>query len=128
MRPKHQIKRNALSTAITTALLVSGGTQIAMAQDESNEMILEEIIVTATRREQSIQDIPYNISAVSGDMIEGYQILTNEELMRAIPGVSMVDQGQRNNGVVNHIVIRGLNVSSSAFGDYALSTVPTVST
>jgi len=128
MRPTHQIKRNALSTAITTALLMSGGTQLALAQDDSNEMILEEIIVTATRREQSIQDIPYNISAVSGDMIEGFQILTNEELMRAIPGVSMVDQGQRNNGVVNHIVIRGLNVSSSAFCDYALSTVPTVST
>jgi len=128
MRPKHQIKRNALSTAITTALLMSGGTQIAMAQDESSEKILEEIIVTATRREQSIQDIPYNISAISGNMIEGYQILTNEELMRAIPGVSMVDQGQRNNGVVNHIVIRSLNVSSSAFGDFALSTVPTVST
>lgn len=128
MIPTHQIKRNALSTAIAAALLVAGGTQIAVAQDGSGEMVLEEILVTATRREQSIQDIPYNISAVSGTMIENYQILTNEELMRAIPGVTMVDQGQRNNGVVNHIVIRGLNVSSSAFGDYALSTVPTVST
>lgn len=132
MKAQHQIKRNALSTAITTALLMTATSPMALAQDDSrntsDDLRIEEVMVTATRREQSISDIPYNISAVSGDMIEDFQIQTNEELMRNIPGVSMVDQGQRNNGVVNHIVIRGLNVSSSAFGDYALSTVPTVST
>lgn len=131
MRAQHQIKRNALSAAITTALLVSAVSSAALAQEQSrdsDDLRIEEIVVTATRREQNISDIPYNISAISGDMIKDFQIQTNEELMRAVPGVTMVDQGQRNNGVVNHIVIRGLNVSSSAFGDFALSTVPTVST
>lgn len=132
MRAQHQIKRNALSAAITTALLVSATSSTALAQQQqsssSDDLRIEEITVTATRREEKLSDIPYNISAISGEMIEDFQIQTNEELMRSIPGVTMVDQGQRNNGVVNHIVIRGLNVSSSAYGDYALSTVPTVST
>jgi len=131
MRAQHHIKRNALSAAITTALIVTAASSTAVAQEQSgarDDLRIEEILVTATRREELLSDIPYNISAVSGDMIEDFQIQTNEELMRSIPGVTMVDQGQRNNGVVNHIVIRGLNVSSSAYGDYALSTVPTVST
>lgn len=131
MKAQHQIKRNTLSAAITTALVVAAASSNAMAQEQSgvyDDLRIEEIVVTATRREELLSDIPYNISAISGSMIEDFQIQSNEELMRAIPGVTMVDQGQRNNGVVNHIVIRGLNVSSSAFGDYALSTVPTVST
>jgi len=128
MRPDRPIKRNVLSTAITAALLVAGSPSLTWAQDDSEDSGIEEILVTATRREMNIEDVPYNISAISGDVIDAYRILSNEELMRAIPGVSMVDQGQRNNGVVNHIVIRGLNVSSAAFGDFALSTVPTVAT
>ena len=131
MRAQQQIKRNTLFAAITTALVVSTASSPALAQDQAvgnDDLRIEEITVTATRREEKLSDIPYNISAISGEMIEDFQVQSNEELMRAIPGVTMVDQGQRNTGVVNHIVIRGLNVSSSAFGDYALSTVPTVST
>jgi hypothetical protein len=40
----------------------------------------------------------------------------------------MIDIGNRNSGVVNTIRIRGLAVDSNIVGDYALSTVPTVST
>ena len=48
--------------------------------------------------------------------------------MRSIPGVSVVDRGDRNSSVVNGIRIRGLNVDSSALGDYAVSAAATVST
>lgn len=89
---------------------------------------LEEIIVTANRREQSVQDVPYNISAVSGEMLEANLILDQADLMRAVPGVAVVDRGYRNSGVINGIMIRGVNVDGAAFGDYALSAVPTVST
>ena len=70
---------------------------------------------------------PYNISAVSGASIEARQVADAPELMRSIPGVAVVDRGYRNSGVITGINIRGLNVDSSALGDYAVSTVPTVS-
>src|SRR5690606_6131565 len=50
------------------------------------------------------------------------------ELLRSVPGVSVVDRGERNGAVVNGVRIRGLNVDSAALGDYAVSAVSTVST
>ncbi|MDZ7768444.1 MAG: TonB-dependent receptor plug domain-containing protein [Woeseiaceae bacterium] len=89
---------------------------------------LEEIVVTATRRESSVLDIPYNISAISGTTLEEALVVDNWELMRNVAGASVVDRGYRNAGVINSIMIRGLNLDGSALGDYALNTVPTVST
>jgi len=127
-----RFKRTLIATAISTALMYNAvgwsQEQNKKDDDEENSHKVEEIIVTANRREQSIQDIPYNISAVSGDFLIDAQITDSTELMRSIPGVAVVDRGQRNSGVINGINIRGLNVDGSAFGDYQLSTVPTVST
>jgi len=86
------------------------------------------VIVTAQRREEDILDVPYNISAMSGDEIALRQTLDSPELLRGIPGVGVVDRGQRNAAVVSNIRIRGLNVDSAALGDYAVSAVATVST
>ncbi|WP_237067659.1 TonB-dependent receptor [Microbulbifer guangxiensis] len=99
--------------------------QIATAQDAE---MMEEIIVTATSRETTIQDVPYNISAVSGEDVTRAQITEQAELMRNIPGVAVVDRGNRNSGVINGIMIRGLNVDSAALGDYSVAAAPTVST
>ncbi len=128
MKSNRQIKRNALTIAITSALLATAQAPVALAQDQAGEETMEEIIVTAQRREQNLVDIPYNISAVSGTFIDKGLILTTAELLRNVPGASVVDMGNRNTGVVNTIRIRGLTVDSNIVGDYALSTVPTVST
>ena len=98
------------------------------AQEAQGATELSPVIVTATRREQDILDVPYNISSLSGDEIALRQTLDAAELLRGIPGVTMVDRGQRNAAVVSGIRIRGLNVDSSALGDYAVSAVATVST
>jgi outer membrane receptor protein involved in Fe transport len=103
-----------------------------MAQDQAGEAedssLMEEIIVTATRRESTIVEIPYNISAVSGDFIETGKIMTTGELLRGVPGANVIDYGARNAGNVNSIRIRGLTIDSSAQQDVALSGVPPVST
>lgn len=89
---------------------------------------LSVVTVTAQGREESILKVPYNISAVSGDAIEQDQILDTAELMRRVPGVGVVDRGPRNSNVVSGIRIRGLNVDSSAMGDYAVGASATVAT
>jgi len=95
------------------------------AEDEGERPI---ITVTATRRQERVIDVPYNITSVSGDEIEAAQTFDSAELLRSIPGVAVVDRGFRNAGTVNQIRIRGLNVDSNALGDYATSSVATVST
>lgn len=119
--------RKPLVVAIGGAL--AGTSPIALAQSiEADSGMLSEIIVTASRREQNIQDIPYNISAVDGADIEDQNILDAAELMRTISGVSVIDRGYRNAGHVNSLIIRGVNVDNGVNGDIPLSAAATVAT
>jgi outer membrane receptor protein involved in Fe transport len=98
------------------------------AAANSQTQTLGEISVTATGRAERLVAVPYNISAVTGDSIDANHVLDNAELFRSIPGINVVDSGPRNSSVVNSIRIRGINVDSSALGDYAVSAVAPVAT
>ncbi|GAB3292246.1 TonB-dependent receptor [Parahaliea aestuarii] len=115
-------RRKLLASAVAAGLMQVAGASLAQGPQ------LEEVLVTASAREQSVQDIPYNISAMQGSEIDAQQITDQADLLRAISGVSVVDRGYRNSGTVNSIIIRGLNVDSSLNGDISLNAVPTVST
>jgi outer membrane receptor protein involved in Fe transport len=92
------------------------------------ESAVETVVVSAQRRDEDILTVPYNISAVSGDRIDQLRIIDNAELLRSVPGVNVVDRGERSGGVINTIRIRGLSVDSSALGDYAVTAASTVAT
>ena len=96
--------------------------------DGAIETQMQEVTVTVQRREQNILDVPYNITAVSGDDVAASFTRDSAELLRSIPGVSQIDQGPRNAAQFSSIRIRGLNVDSSANSDYAVASVATVST
>lgn len=122
---RSNLKNAASIGVLMLGLGTAGG---AMAQSTAPVARVDDIVVTATRRETSVLDVPYNISAVSGAAIEAAKVADSAELMRGIPGVSVVDRGYRNSGVVNNVLIRGINVDSNALGDYAVSSVAPVST
>lgn len=50
---------------------------------------LEEIVVTATRRTENLQDVPITINAFSADMIENQRILDYADLANAIPSFAI---------------------------------------
>jgi outer membrane receptor protein involved in Fe transport len=89
---------------------------------------LEEIVVTATRRAQTVQEIPFNISAVSGAALEKSNIVDSVDALRTMAGVAMYDRGYRNAGVTNGIIIRGMNVDAGTNGDVPLAAPPAVAT
>ena len=121
---------------LTKFLLLTISTSLPllmMAQEDSqipNNGVsdVEEVVVTATSRESSLLDVPYNISTISGADIEERSIQDASELLRNFAGVSTVDRGYRNAGTTNNTRIRGLNVDSSALQDYPVSSVASVST
>ncbi len=117
-------QKSAIALAVSSIL--AGGSNAAGAQDAPTA--LGEVMVTATRREESIQDIPFNISAVSGEALEKAHIIDAVDALRSMAGVSVQDRGYRNSGVTSSIVIRGINVDSSANGDVPLAAPPTVAT
>ena len=71
--------------------------------------VLEEIIVTATRREANVQDVPFNMVALGPESLEKLRINNLAEFTRAVPGLYVPDQGPRSS---NLVTVRGLNVSS----------------
>ncbi|GLS83851.1 TonB-dependent receptor [Paraferrimonas haliotis] len=119
-------QRTIIATAVSSALLLGANTNIAYAADETAQGDIERIEVTANRRVQSINEVPYNISAVAGSDLEDNNIVDSTEMLRNVAGITLVDRGYRNSGAVNGIVIRGVNVDSGSNGDIALSAVPTV--
>ena len=76
---KNKPSRLILGTAIGLTLSVGGlfGTTAG-----AQEIVLEEIIVTAQKREQLIEDIPASVSAISGETVRDY--LGSAENIRAL--------------------------------------------
>ncbi|MCY3750390.1 MAG: TonB-dependent receptor [Gammaproteobacteria bacterium] len=74
--------------------------------------ILEEITVTATRRAMTIQDIPYNISAMTGEELKNAGVFSIADLSRSVPGIAFSDLGVRSGGVNNQLILRGLNTNA----------------
>jgi outer membrane receptor protein involved in Fe transport len=129
---KHiRFNKSIITMAISTALLSTSSSVIAAetnaAEEKVNKGSLEVIQVTATRRSKAVEEIPFNISAISGDAIEEANIIDAQELLREMPGVTVPDNGARLAENNNGIMIRGLNVNPAAT-DRAFLSDPTVST
>ncbi|MBA15337.1 MAG: TonB-denpendent receptor [Sphingomonas sp.] len=91
------------------------------SQDNATQTASEapaEIIVTAQKFEQSIQDVPIAVSAFSGDELDALKIETGGELMRAIPNVNF----SKSNFSGYNFSIRGVGTKSiSASSDPAVA-------
>jgi iron complex outermembrane receptor protein len=67
---------------------------------------LEEVIVTAQKRAQSLQDVPIAITAVSQEMMWNQNIFDVLDLQKAVPSLTIIEGYNRANGVP--VVIRGM--------------------
>jgi iron complex outermembrane recepter protein len=97
----------ASALAATTAAATEA---VASATDTtaSNTGALEEIVVTATRREESISKVPISITALNQDALDQKGIRDFSEMVRFTPGVSIDTSG------TNAISIRGISSSGGA--------------
>lgn len=93
---------------VAAAVLTNLGTSSAQA-----EKALEEVIVTAQKRDETAQTVPMTVNAVTADAIAKYQLLDFKDVAAVTPGVSIKSAGQRG----STIAMRGVNVlTDSAFG------------
>lgn len=61
----------------------------AQANSGSTGLVLEEVIVTARRRAESLQTVPISINAVSGDTIEELNIQNFTDIQAIVPGLTL---------------------------------------
>tara|TARA_R110002096_G_scaffold377632_3_gene571471 strand:- start:5122 stop:7239 length:2118 start_codon:yes stop_codon:yes gene_type:complete len=75
---------------------------------KKNGSLLEEIIITAEKRETNIQSTPLSVTALTGDMMEKIGVRTIEDFQFFVPGITVTNDSM---AIVN---IRG--IGTSAFG------------
>ncbi len=108
-----------LLLAATALGNIAGFSAPAFAQDAAEEAEPGDIIVTARRREESLQDTPVAITAINAAMIENRAATTIGDLMGAAPNLLIT---QQNSGAqAANLSIRGLT-----YADIEKSQDPTV--
>jgi len=92
------------TSALIPLTLMSGvfaSTQSMAAEEES--ITLDEIVVTAQYREQSLQDVPISVSVIDGDFIQKQSIEKMADLQFSVPNFTMAESG-----IGTNVFIRGI--------------------
>jgi len=83
-------------------------------QGASEGPTLQEVVVTAERRQQTLEQIPYSVTAVSADQIANAGVTDIASLANQVPGLSLYNIGARETAAINP-VIRGINATAAPF-------------
>ncbi|MGI9295964.1 MAG: TonB-dependent receptor, partial [Pseudomonadales bacterium] len=101
-------KKSRIATVVTGAVMGALGQlpNPAEAQESERALVLEEVIVTAQKREESLQDAPIAISAFSADDIEALGISEAQQVALYTP--NMVAARQPASSATVNYTIRGI--------------------
>ena len=108
---KQKFKKTAVYSALGAAMLM--GHSIANAA-------LEEIIVTAQKRSESLQDVPVAVSAFTGDTMKTLGVTNASDLVDITPGfASATQQGSNRNYFLRGVGTSDVHITAaSAIGQY----------
>src|ERR1700675_3864530 len=82
-----------VSSVTAAVLAVLYGAPSSADQSNVDEATLQEVVVTATRRAVSAQDLPIAITAVSGSSLDQAGIVDIAGLAHSMAGVNYTDKG-----------------------------------
>lgn len=97
------INRKTLALAISAAVAAQ-----AQAQDQTDELVMEEILVTATKRASNIQDIPISVTAITGEALVELDIVNVLDIEKTVPGMKV-----RYVGADPTIILRGAGTAGT---------------
>ncbi|MDB5725508.1 MAG: TonB-dependent receptor [Novosphingobium sp.] len=105
------IRNLVLTSASFLALSTPVSAQDAPADAGLNTGGDGEIIVTARRREESVQDVPLSIQAVTGQQLQKLEIRQFEDITKVVPGLSLSKSGSGTTAS-----LRGIAFNATASG------------
>lgn len=103
------IRAIAMGSAAAIALL-SVMPEPVSAQTSQARVGIEEIVVTARKREERLQDVPITVSVATSQMLESAQVRSGFDLARLIPGLTFETIGTVSN---MKPIIRGTSTNSN---------------
>ncbi|MEP4486472.1 MAG: TonB-dependent receptor [Halioglobus sp.] len=92
------LKRTTMAQAVSIALMTG------LAAESLHAQQLEEVIVTATKRAESVMDVPIAITAMSGDTIRAINLNDMKDLISFTPGIS----GNSKDSFLDFVSVRGI--------------------
>lgn len=94
-----------------TSLAIALPVYAQVDDQDSGAAELDEIVVTARFREESIQDIGVSVTGLSGDDLEEFGVRDFDDIARLVPGVQNIKSRQNS----NDIAIRGVITAGSGY-------------
>ena len=101
--PTGSFFRKPLATAVSTAVGLLGSAALVTSMETQAQ--IEEVVVTATRKSESAQDIPITIQALSEDTLDDLGIGNFKDYIKNLAGVTSGGRGPGR----NEIFIRGVS-------------------
>jgi iron complex outermembrane receptor protein len=93
------------SKLITAAVIAASVSQFTTTSAFAEG--LEEVVVTAERRDRDVQDIPISMTALSAEQLENKAVTRLDDLAYASPGLTITDAG-----LTQSVNIRGIGLAS----------------
>lgn len=95
------------------------------AASETEPTGLQEIVVTAQKREERLQQVPISISVLNGESLDRSTVRSVRDALNTVPGVSMAT----NQNDSPQVTVRGVSAAAGRFGGsgvtgYYLDTIP----
>jgi iron complex outermembrane receptor protein len=105
IRHKLSSLRTTSMLAIMTAAVLALPGAAAAADNPDEENLVSEIVVTASKREERLFDVPAAVSALTGESLTQRNLLQLEDFAAQVPGLNFQAFGNR----ATRIILRGLN-------------------
>jgi len=85
---------------------------VAQPAPRGRSRAIEEIVVTAQKREENLKDVPLSVAAFSADALDARQVLTLQDLPKLTPGLTVTPQAG-----FTSLFLRGVGSDAYALGD-----------
>ncbi len=105
----------------TSADAAQEQSKASQSSGEASPSGIQEVVVTATKRQENIRDVPMSIAVIGNQEIEHRGLTELDDYLRTMPAVSYLEQGVGRNTVV----IRGISISPQTEGFSSGQTVGT---
>jgi outer membrane receptor protein involved in Fe transport/tetratricopeptide (TPR) repeat protein len=118
-RPSRQSSRRKSAVGLAVAAITYAGCTSRVAVATGPADVLPEVVVTARKRSENLEDVPQNIDVLSSQDLENEDVVKIEDFATLAPSISLISTGPGG----QRLFIRGASDGSDAnFGHSNLST------
>lgn len=101
--------RKQLAQSVAVFIAASANTAL-LAQEATETLVLEEVIVTAQRRAESLQEVNMTVTAITPQEVQDYNLFRFDDLEQLSPGLSL----ESNGGFGSTAQLRGVGFDSNS--------------